>query len=110
MLRFIEPDINWRNIPKIEAVTVHSFTKGAVKNSAYLHVGGMALQAITGAKPTVHRAKKGASAWGLRERMPISLTCHMRGDMAVEFLDKCIHLVLPKIKDWPGVRGELMFS
>ncbi len=101
----VEKDIHWRNIPKIEEVTVHSMVKGAIEDSAHLHVAGMLLQAVTGVAPLVHKAKHSVAQFGIRESMPIALTCTMRGDMAYEFVDKCINLVFPRIKDWPGVKG-----
>ncbi|EHL00018.1 putative 60S ribosomal protein L7, mitochondrial [Glarea lozoyensis 74030] len=105
VLRLIEKDITPHNIPKITGVTVHSMVKGAIDDSAHLHVAGMVLQAVTGVRPKVHRAKRGLAQFGLRERMPISLTCQFRGNQAYDFVDKCISLVFPKIKDWEGVVG-----
>lgn len=109
-LRLVEKDINWRNIPKIEQVTVHSMIKGAIDDSAHLHVGGIMLQAITGVRPTVHKAKHSVAQFGIRVSQPVSLTCTLRGDQAYEFVDKCINLVFPKIKDWPGVKGEYILK
>lgn len=105
VLRLIERDISWRNIPRITGVTVHSMVKGAMDDSAYLHMAGMALQAVTGVKPKVFKATTGVASFGIRQGMPISLTCTLRNNQAVEFVDKCINLVLPKIKDWEGVEG-----
>lgn len=105
MLRLIENDIDWRNIPKIERVVVHSMIKEATDNSAPLHVAGIMLQAITGVRPVVHRARRSVAQFGIRARMPIALTCEMRGEQAYEFIDKCITLVMPRIKDWEGVQG-----
>ncbi|RDW70305.1 putative 50S ribosomal protein L5 [Coleophoma crateriformis] len=106
VLRLIEKDINWRNIPKIERVVVHSMISAATTDSAALHVAGIMLQAVTGVRPVVHKAKHSVAQFGIRAKMPISLTCEMRGDQAYEFIDKCINLVMPKIKDWPGVEGS----
>jgi len=101
-----EKDIHWQNIPKITEVTVHSMVKGAIDDSAHLHVAGMLLQAVTGARPTVHKARHSVAQFGIREDQPISLTCTLRGDQAYEFVDKCVNLVFPRIKDWPGVKGR----
>jgi large subunit ribosomal protein L5 len=104
-LRLIEKDINWHNIPKIEAITVHSMIKGAIEDSAHLHVAGLLLQSVTGVRPVVHRAKHSVAQFGIRAQKPISLTCELRNEQAMEFLDKCVNLVFPRIKDWPGVKG-----
>ena len=107
VLRLIERDIDFRNIPKVEEITVHSMIKGAITDSSHLHVAGMLLQSITGVRATVHRAKHSVSQFGIRRRMPISLNCTMRDNKALEFIDKCVTLVFPRIKDWPGVKGTL---
>jgi large subunit ribosomal protein L5 len=104
-LKLREQDINWQNLPKIKEVTVHSFIKGAIHDSAHLHVGGMVLQAVTGVRPQVHKTKSGVAQWDVRADQTLSLTCTLRGDDAWAFVDKCINLVFPRIKDWPGVKG-----
>ncbi|KAI9049548.1 hypothetical protein LZ554_006576 [Drepanopeziza brunnea f. sp. 'monogermtubi'] len=106
VLRLVEKDITWKNIPKIEEVTVHCFVKGAIDDSSHLHMAGMMLQAITGVQPVVHKARHSVSQFGIREGMSISLTCTIRNDQAYEFVDKCVNLVFPRIKDWPGVKGS----
>lgn len=106
MLRYVEKDISFRHIPKVEAVTVHSMVKGAIEDSSHLHVAGMVLQSITGVRPRVHRATHSVAQFGIRERMPISLTCHMRGNSALEFVDKCINIVFPRLKEWEGIKGS----
>jgi len=105
VLRLIEKDINWLNIPKIEEVTVHTMVKGALEDSAHLHVAGLMLQAVTGVRPQAHKAKHSVSQFGIREGQFVSLTCTLRGEEAWAFVDKCINLVFPRMKDWPGVKG-----
>lgn len=105
VLRLIEQDVNWHNIPKIKEVTVHSMVSGALSDSAHLHVAGLMLLSITGVRPTVHRARKGVAQFGIRKGQPASLTCTLRGDDAWAFVDKCVNLVFPRIKDWEGVKG-----
>lgn len=106
MLRLIERDIDWRNIPTIEEVTVHSMVKGAIENSSHLHVAGLLLQSVTGVRPVIHRAKHSVAQFGIREKQAVSLTCTLKGNDAWSFIDKCVSLVFPKIKDWPGVKGS----
>lgn len=106
-LRLIEKDFTWRNIPQIEEITVHSMISGTHSDdSAYLHVAGMAMQAITGVRPTVHRAKHSLVVWSLRKDTPISVSCNLRGDQAYDFIDRCINIVFPRIKEWEGIKGK----
>jgi large subunit ribosomal protein L5 len=106
VLRLIERDITWQNIPKVEEITVHTMVKGALGDSAHLHVAGILLQAVTGVRPTAHAAKHNVATWGIRKGSYVSLTSTMRNNDALEFLDKVIHLVFPRIKDWKGVEGR----
>ncbi|PQE08946.1 54S ribosomal L7 protein [Rutstroemia sp. NJR-2017a WRK4] len=105
VLRLIERDITWQNVPKVEEITVHTMVKGALGDSAHLHVAGILLQAVTGVRPTAHAAKHNVATWGIRKGSYVSLTSTMRNNDALEFLDKVIHLVFPRIKDWKGVEG-----
>lgn len=105
-MRFIKKPMTFRNIPQLERVTVHSMVSLATENSSYLHVAGMALQAITGAKPEAHKARHSVNQWGLRVGKYVSLTCEIRGEDMYHFIAKCIDVVMPKIKDWRGVRGS----
>jgi large subunit ribosomal protein L5 len=105
VLDLIEKDITWQNIPTIKEVTVHTMVREAINDSAYLHVAGIMLQAITGVRPVVHRAKQTVAQFGIKARKPVSLTCTLKGEAAWEFIDKCVNLVFPRIKDWPGVKG-----
>lgn len=105
VLSLIEQDINWRNIPRIEEVTVHCMHHGAIQNSGALHVAGMMLQTITGVRPTVHRARQSLQAFQLRKDTPVAVASTMKGEDAWQFVDKCVNLVFPKIREFPGVKG-----
>jgi large subunit ribosomal protein L5 len=106
VLGLIERDFGWQKIPRIEEVTVHSMVKGAIDDIAYLHVAGMLLQSITGAKPEFHKAKKSIAAFRIRDRMSLAVTCTMRGGQSYDFVDKMVNLVFPRLKEWPGIKGK----
>lgn len=104
-LRLLRRPITFRNIPRLESITVHSFVQEAVKDSAALHIAGMVLQAITGVRATAHAAKKNVMNWGLREGKYVSVTSQMTGEYMNHFMGKLVDVVMPKIKDWKGVSG-----
>ena len=99
--------INFRNIPKLERITVHSMAKeaSASKDSSWLHVAGMAVQAITGKRVETHASKISVQGWNLRPGRYISVTAEMRGEDMYHFLSKLVEMVLPRMKDWHGVAG-----
>ncbi|SMY27123.1 unnamed protein product [Zymoseptoria tritici ST99CH_1A5] len=105
-LKLLRKPITFRNVPKLERVTVHTFVKGAISDSAHLHVAGMILQAITGVKATTHATKKSVAGFGVRGGQYLSATCELQGEYMYHFLSKVVDVVLPKIKDWKGIKGS----
>jgi len=91
----------------LERVTVHSYVKEAVKNgSAYLHVAGMVVQAITNVRVKTHKVRKGEAGWGLvKGKQTVSVTAELKGEDMYHFLAKLVDIVMPRIKDWKGVRA-----
>lgn len=96
----------FRNVPQITRVTIHSMVPEAQENSANLHVAGMILQAISNVRATTHKAKHNVVGWGLREGKYVSVTTDIDRENAHDFLSKLVDVVLPRIKEWPGVKGS----
>ncbi|KAL2408090.1 Large ribosomal subunit protein uL5m [Exophiala dermatitidis] len=106
VLRLLRKPITFRNIPMIERVTVHAYVKGALTGgSGFIHVAGMALQAITNHRVVTHESKKNEANWSLVRGKTVSMTVDLKGEDMYHFLGKLINVVLPRIKDWNGVRG-----
>ncbi|KAI1622893.1 50S ribosomal protein L5 [Exophiala viscosa] len=106
VLRLLRKPVTFRNIPMVERVTVHAYVKEALKHgSAPLHVAGMVLQSITNHRVTVHRARTNEATWNLIKGKPCSMTVDLKGEEMYHFLGKLVNLVLPRIKDWNGVRA-----
>ncbi|WPG97939.1 Hypothetical protein R9X50_00072200 [Acrodontium crateriforme] len=106
VLRLLRKPITFNNIPQLQGITVHSMVKGAVEDSAHLHVAGMVLQAITNVRAEAHATRKAVAAFGVRKDQHVSVTCDLKGEDMYHFLSKCVDVVLPKIKDWKGVKGS----
>lgn len=106
VLPLIMKPITFRNVPKVTGVTVHSMVKKATTDSAYLHVAGMAVQAISNVRVTTHAAKTHVQQWDLKKGDFVSLSVNMNEEDSLHFLSKTIDMVLPRFKDWRGVRGS----
>lgn len=106
VLRPIEKDIDFRNIPEIKSVTVVSHVPKAVKDPDHLVVARAMMQAITGAVPENTKVKTSVVQWGMQAGKQAGVKATIHGNAAYEFVDKCIHLVFPKIKDWKGIKGS----
>lgn len=88
--------------PKIEKVVV-STGVGAVtdKNRAAFIAEKMAL--ITGQKASVQPAKKSIATFKVREGQLSGYKTTLRGENANGFLDKLIHIALPRTRDFRGI-------
>ncbi|KAG0223398.1 ribosomal protein L5 domain-containing protein [Mortierella sp. GBAus27b] len=90
-------------VPELVKIDVHCMMKEAITSKYNLLSGIMAIQSITGETPEVIFAKKGVHTWKLRKGMPIGCKVTLKGDKMYQFLDKLVEVVLPKMKEWPGL-------
>ncbi|KAG0381001.1 hypothetical protein BGX24_001189 [Mortierella sp. AD032] len=90
-------------IPELVKIDVHCMMKEAITSKYNLLSGVMAIQSITGETPEIIFAKKGVHNWKLRKGMPIGCRVTLKGDKMYQFLDKLVEVVLPKMKEWPGL-------
>ncbi|CAK7224110.1 54S ribosomal protein L7, mitochondrial [Sporothrix curviconia] len=105
-LRPLEKPITFRNVPVIRSVTLATFMPTATKEPDRMVIGRMVTQAITGVVPEVTAVKHSVSQWNIIKGQRVGLKTTLYGNAAYDFLDKCIHLVFPRIKDWEGVKGS----
>ncbi len=103
---------NVNQAPKIEKVVVNiGFGKEAVSKSGDELRKFMAgiendLAAITGQKPSMRQAKKSVSGFKLREGLVIGAKVTLRGKRMYDFLDRLIHIALPRSRDFRGLDGR----
>jgi large subunit ribosomal protein L5 len=93
-------------VPKIEKIVVNMGIGDAVFNPKVLDDAVEELQAITGQKPLVTKAKKSISNFKLREGMPIGAKVTLRGDRMWFFLDKLVAIALPRVRDFRGISSD----
>ncbi|KAF9881185.1 ribosomal L5P family protein [Colletotrichum karsti] len=105
-LDLLERNIDWRNVPKIKAVSLHSYMPMNSKTPGTLNVARSVIQSISGACPEITETKSNVIQWKIRKGEKAGVKTTIYGNQALEFLDKLINLVLPKIKDWPGVNAS----
>ncbi|KAI5290938.1 hypothetical protein KEM54_006950 [Ascosphaera aggregata] len=108
ILRLLRKPIDFDYIPKLERITVNTYVKEALKSgSGPLHVAGMAVQAITNVRVTTHTSKSNVPSWGVvKGKNYVGITAELRGEDMYHFFGKLIDVVLPRIKDWPGVKAS----
>lgn len=63
------------------------------------------LSLICGQKPVFKKAKKSIAAFKLREGLNIGIACVLRRKKMYDFLDRLIHIVLPRSRDFRGIES-----
>ncbi|KAB5575707.1 ribosomal protein L5 domain-containing protein [Coniochaeta sp. 2T2.1] len=104
-LPLIERDITFNNIPEIQEVTIDCFVPAAIKDDDYLLVARTMLLAISGQMPELTKTRKSVVQWGLTKDKKAGVKVTIRGDAALEFVDRCVQFVFPRIKEWKGLSG-----
>ena len=62
--------------------------------------------AIAGQKPVVTKSKKAIANFKLREGVPIGCMVTLRRAHMYEFLDRLIHVALPRVRDFKGISDK----
>ncbi|MCS7031715.1 MAG: 50S ribosomal protein L5 [Gloeomargarita sp. SKYG116] len=99
-------ELNYTNVhqvPKLVKVTVNRGLGEASQNAKALESSIQELSLITGQRPVVTRAKKAIAGFKIRKGMPVGLMVTLRGDRMYSFLERLIHLALPRIRDFRGI-------
>ena len=95
--------INKHQIPSISKVTLNIGLGEAVQNPKVVEAAGKQLGLIAGQKPVITRAKKSIAGFKLREGMPIGCMVTLRNNQMWYFLDKLLHVAMPRIRDFRGI-------
>jgi large subunit ribosomal protein L5 len=98
---------NDMQVPRLEKIVVNMGVNGAVENKARVETAARELATITGQRAVVRKARKAISGFKLREGMPIACSVTLREKRMWEFADRLISIVLPRIRDFRGVKDKL---
>lgn len=90
-------------VPRLTKVVLNMGVGEAVQDSKALEGAVRDLTVISGQKPVVTRAKRSISNFKIRTGMPIGCKVTLRGERMYDFLDKLIHVALPRIRDFSGL-------
>lgn len=93
-------------VPKIEKIIINMGVGDAVQNSKVLDNAVEELSQLAGQKPVITYAKKSIAGFRLREGMPIGTKVTLRGERMYEFLQKLIHVALPRVRDFRGISNK----
>ncbi len=93
---------NVHQTPKLMKIVVSSGV-GSAKDKARIKLVEDRLARITGQKPSARLAKQSIAQFKVREGETVGFQVTMRGARMYEFLDKLVHIALPRTRDFRGL-------
>ncbi len=94
---------NVMQVPRVEKIIVTTGV-GSLKDKKKLELIVDRLAKITGQAPAIRGAKKSIANFKLRVGDVAGYQVTLRGARMRSFLDKLIHIVFPRVKDFRGLR------
>lgn len=93
---------NAMQAPRVLKVVVTTGV-GSFKDKKKVELAGDRITKITGQKPVLKGAKKSIAAFKSREGDPMGYQVTLRGERMWNFLEKLVHIALPRTKDFRGL-------
>lgn len=100
---------NYKNkmqAPKLNKICLNVGVGAAVADPKIIEQTVKEIEAISGQRPTVVKAKKSVSNFKLRQGMNIGVRVTLRNDRMYEFLDRLVNVSIPRIRDFRGLSDK----
>jgi len=97
---------NPHQVPKLDKIVLNIGLGRAKDDKKIMEVATNTLTKITGQKPMETTARNSIAGFKLREGNKIGLKVTLRGDRMYEFADRLINIVLPRLRDFHGVKTK----
>lgn len=91
-------------VPKIEKICLNQGLGKAISDRKIIDVALEELAMITGQKAVTTYSTKDVSNFKLRKGMPVGARVTLRRERMYEFLDRLIHVSLPRTRDFQGIK------
>ncbi|HUP26124.1 MAG TPA: 50S ribosomal protein L5 [Candidatus Limnocylindrales bacterium] len=95
---------NPNQVPRLEKVVINVGLGKAKDDKKVLEAASNTLKKITGQQPVDTISKLSIAGFKLREGTKIGLKVTLRGEKMYEFTDRLINIVLPRLRDFHGVK------
>ncbi len=97
---------NLLQVPRVDKIILTMGIGEAVADSKKVKSALDDLALIAGQRPAVSRARKSIATFKIREGMPIGGHVTLRRVRMYEFLDRLVHIALPRVRDFRGLNPK----
>ena len=94
---------NRLEVPRLDKIVINMGVGEATQDKKRVETAAAEMQAISGQKPVITKAKKSIAQFKLREGMPIGCKVTLRRERMYEFLDRLVTVALPRVRDFRGL-------
>jgi len=94
---------NIMQVPRLEKIVLNMGIGEGARDIKVLQAAEEDLILIAGQKPRRNRAKLSVAAFKVRKGMPVGCSVTLRGVRMYEFLERLIHVAIPRIRDFRGL-------
>lgn len=95
---------NLMAVPRLSKIVVNMGIKDALSDKKNIERAEVVLAQITGQKPMAKAARKSIATFKLRKGDKIGMMVTLRGKRMYDFFKKIVDIVLPRLKDFHGVK------
>ncbi|MFA6981567.1 MAG: 50S ribosomal protein L5 [Patescibacteria group bacterium] len=95
---------NAMEVPKLSKIVINAGVGSFRENREAFEYFIQEMSEITGQKPHVTKAKKSESGFKIRKNDVVGVAVTLRSDRMWAFLDKMISVVLPRVRDFRGLK------
>lgn len=97
---------NVMQVPRVTKVTLNMGVGEGIGDKKQIEAAVADLEALTGQKVVVTKARKSVAGFKVREGWPIGCKVTLRADRMWEFLDRLVDIALPRVRDFRGLNGK----
>ena len=94
---------NVMEVPKITMISLNMGLGDAVGDKKVIEHAVSDMAKIAGQKPVVTISRKSIAGFKIRDNWPIGCKVNLRRDQMYEFLDRLIHISIPRVRDFRGL-------
>ena len=93
-------------VPQIEKIKLNMGVGEALADKKILDNAVADLEAISGQKPLITKARKSVAGFKVREGYPIGCKVTLRGERMWDFFERLVSIAIPRIRDFRGVSAK----
>lgn len=94
---------NVMEVPRITKITLNMGVGEALGDKKVLENAVRDMEAISGQKVVVAKARKSVAGFKVREGWPIGCKVTLRQDRMYQFLERLVAIAIPRIRDFRGI-------